>query len=181
MCHCVCAFATERLIEAYIIYAQLCLFVTNIVGDNPFSFKNFIKKADTAQKTGSDDESPFSSEDEMTSSEVKKISLPLLPPDPAPVVPGTKKKSKSIKPASEPMKDLFSSSSDEDLPPSNLSRLPLSDPLVLPFGDDKTQGEDEADEVEEEGILNINPFPEAVMLAPDETQQNLLSELNKVK
>lgn len=86
------------------------------------------------------------------------------------------KAASSSKLKTEPVKDLFSSSSEDEielLGSSTLPPLPLSDPL----GGTEREEEEEEDEG---GILDINPFPEVAMLAPDETQQQLVNELNKV-
>ncbi|XP_019849344.1 PREDICTED: uncharacterized protein LOC100634888 [Amphimedon queenslandica] len=139
---------------------------------NPFSFKNFVKKA----KDSGDDDSLFSSEDENPLSEPTKLGLPLLAPNPVPVAVGIKTKAaSSSRLKTEPVKDLFSSSSEDEielLGSSTLPPLPLSDPLG---------GSEREEEEEEGGILDINPFPEVAMLAPDETQHQLVNELNKVK
>ena len=95
---------------------------------------------------------------------------------------GTKTKAaSSSRLKTEPVKDLFSSSSDDEielLGSSTLPSLALSDPLGGSGREEEEEEEEE--EGEEGGILDINPFPEVAMLAPDESQQQLVNELNKV-
>lgn len=151
---------------------------------NPYSFKNFLRKTDT---DSSDEDSSFSSDEEDTT-DASKQGPPLLPNPlqegppllPDPLQEGLVLTKKAI---TEPAhtKDIFSKDSSEEEEDINslatkLHEIPLSDPLQGGVSDHT----DEDGCMNEEGPLDMNPFPEVAMLTSDETHHQLVSELNKV-
>ena len=142
--------------------------------DNPFSFKKFVK---TKSKTQQEHTRYKDSNSSISSDEGENVLPP--PPilsDPLPQLP------QSL-PVSDPItQDLFSSDSDIELSDPLKGGLPqpvpmiISDPLTEPTVEIKN-----SDESDEEGSpFEMNPFPNVAVLAPDESQYQLLSELKKV-
>lgn len=142
--------------------------------DNPFSFKNFVK---TKSKTQQEHSHHKDSNSSFSSDEGENVPLPpttLL--DPLPQLP------QSL-PVSDPItQDLFSSDSDNELSDPLKGGLPKPVPILISDPLTETTVEiKNSDESDEEGSpFEMNPFPNVAVLAPDESQHQLLSELKKV-